>query len=1186
MAESVRFEILGPLAVRQAGGEVSIRAPKERLVLGILLLEKGRVVSVDRLTEELWGDRSVSDPVASLRVIVSRLRRRLAASGGGAELRTIGGGYALRVEDGQVDVDGFRESVVRGEALMAEGAYRDAAAAYRSGLELWRGGVLSDLAIGIGSLPAVQRLEEERLLACELRMDAELACGKHANVIAELAELVTDYPLRERLARQLMVALARSGRHPEALRVASALRAALVDIGLQPSPHLALLEADILNHAPVTDAGMKPGLRSQDTDRPVATPAVGADRAGTARRMPIAVLPRSDPYPLVGRTTELDALERLRSEAAAGELRVAVVAGEAGIGKTRVATTILRRAEEDDWLVLFGGCDPQQLRPYHCLTEAVRPMLAPLPPDLRRELVMFDGDVLGRSLADAATGERSDGFDRLARLLRGASESQPLLLVLDDAQWIDPPAAAAVRYLMGALGQTPLMIVMTMRDTDVEAGSVAAELVTQVARTPSAARIDLKGLAEADVADLVSALSGHTLSVDERRGARTVWSRSGGNPYVAAEWARDLIHGAGLAHFVEADGIGHTRPDLPRAARVLLADRMSGLAAETRRILEAAAVLGPVFSVSLLAEVADDTAATISALEECERRRLVEAADGLGKQFAFGHALVRETLLSDIGVARLISLHDRIATVLEASTDLEAHLEQLAFHSLGAAAIHPQRALQHGARAADAALSNLGFEEADRLYRRCLDIIGSGAAVSAELHADVAYGLAACSFRAGHAGFEQAWDRAVEAGRRCGDPHHLARTALILPVWSDIGLTGTVDPERRAVLEEALERVSSDDEPLRCRLMAGLARQLPVGERRRTLLDEIGQLADRIGDAPTELDALVTLVDLGGPEVDTASLVDRADYLVSLADDEIGGREPAALAAVERAHIFAVGHRNRYPEAVSEARRRADKAGQAYFRVLVSLWEVDQLTLAGPLDAAEERFNEAGDEALNSGLAPMLAMAMLGNSLAMLRYHQGRLAELEAAAVTLAELYPTGDSGWAFAAMAWLEAGNIDRAESVVQRLVDDDFAGIARDAVWLPSLGILAIVAARLRARSAAERLLTLLEPYSGRWGWEYVVTVGPIDHAIGELHVACGRPDRALWYLDRALSSSRECEAKVWEAWGHLALAEAHAALGDDAMTRGHRRDALAIAEPLGFRGVVTHLGRTTAGVADSRL
>jgi DNA-binding SARP family transcriptional activator len=239
------FRILGPLEVIEGGQLVPLAGARQRALLAILLLHVGEALSSDRLIDELWGEEPPEAGSAALRVRISQLRRALGPAG--ELLVTRPPGYALTAAPEQVDLRRFERLVEAGDRALGNDDPAAAANSLREALALWRGPPLADFSYAPFAQGAIVRLDELRLAAIELRVEADLALGEHARLAGELQALVREHPLRERLCGQLMLALYRDGRQVEALDAYRAARARLVDeIGLEPGPELHDLERRIL----------------------------------------------------------------------------------------------------------------------------------------------------------------------------------------------------------------------------------------------------------------------------------------------------------------------------------------------------------------------------------------------------------------------------------------------------------------------------------------------------------------------------------------------------------------------------------------------------------------------------------------------------------------------------------------------------------------------------------------------------------------------------------------------------------------------------------------------------------------------------------------------------------------------------------------------------------------------------
>jgi DNA-binding SARP family transcriptional activator len=248
----MEFRVLGPLEVEVGGQLLPLRGRRQRALLALLLLSANEVVPDDRLLEDLWGESPPASGRAALRVRISQLRKALGE--GGSALLTRPPGYVLHAEPDRIDARLFERLFAEGRKQLAEGAPELAAMTLRQALGLWRGPALTDFAYESFAQGEITRLEELRRGALEEQVDADLALGRHAELVGELESLVAAEPLRERLRGQLMLALYRSGRQADALGAYRDGRKLLVDeLGLEPGRALADLEAAILRQDPALD---------------------------------------------------------------------------------------------------------------------------------------------------------------------------------------------------------------------------------------------------------------------------------------------------------------------------------------------------------------------------------------------------------------------------------------------------------------------------------------------------------------------------------------------------------------------------------------------------------------------------------------------------------------------------------------------------------------------------------------------------------------------------------------------------------------------------------------------------------------------------------------------------------------------------------------------------------------------
>ncbi|HEU5404581.1 MAG TPA: BTAD domain-containing putative transcriptional regulator [Gaiellaceae bacterium] len=312
---ATQFRILGPIEVLLDGRPAALGAPKQRALLALLLVNRRRVVPAEQLVDGLWGGNPPASAVQSLQVYVHGLRRAL----GSERIETAGRGYRAAVAEEELDLDRFEHALERGRAALETGRVDDAEEDLRHALAVWRGPVLADLTEETRRAAGADRLEELRLTALELRLDAELASGRHDAVVAELETLTAEHPYRERFLEQRLLALYRGGRQAEALEVyRNARRALAEELGLEPSPSLQELERAILRQ----DPSLAAPVAAKRSTRPLPVP----------------------PTPLVGRRLELAAVSALfRDEGA----RLVTLTGPGGTGKTRLGLAVAHALEPE-----------------------------------------------------------------------------------------------------------------------------------------------------------------------------------------------------------------------------------------------------------------------------------------------------------------------------------------------------------------------------------------------------------------------------------------------------------------------------------------------------------------------------------------------------------------------------------------------------------------------------------------------------------------------------------------------------------------------------------------------------------------------------------------------------------------------------------------------------------------------
>ena len=341
----MEFRILGPLEVSHDGRAVRLSGARQRALLAILLLHAGEVVPSDRLMDDLWGEKLPTAGHTALRVRVSQLRKALGP--GGELLVTQPPGYALRIAPSQLDLSRFEHMVADGERALGAGEPERTVELLAEALGLWRGAPLADLPYAAFAQAPVVRLEELRIAALELRIDAELALGRHRRLAGELQALVAEHPLRERLCGQLMLALYRDGRQADALAAFSAARTRLVEeIGIEPGPPLQELQRRILAQDPGLardEASPRPPARTilaLSSDEAAITPlvAIASGLAADRGHEVVAVALVRDASALARATARLDEARAAAVDRGARVRTAAFTSLDAGADAVRLVT--------------------------------------------------------------------------------------------------------------------------------------------------------------------------------------------------------------------------------------------------------------------------------------------------------------------------------------------------------------------------------------------------------------------------------------------------------------------------------------------------------------------------------------------------------------------------------------------------------------------------------------------------------------------------------------------------------------------------------------------------------------------------------------------------------------------------------------------------------------------------------
>ncbi|WP_336584509.1 BTAD domain-containing putative transcriptional regulator [Mycolicibacterium tusciae] len=580
-------------------------------------------------------------------------------------------------------------------------------------------------------------------------------------------------------------------------------------------------------------------LRLETTEYPSAST---ADAPPMERPDLPAVL--AGPGPFVGRVSELERLLAGWQLTLDAGTSAVLIAGEPGVGKTRLAGEWTRQAYEQGAVVLYGRCDEDLGAPYQPFAEALRSLVPCVGANRLRGLrgveallALVPGltevlpDLTAPSRADADT-ERYALFDAVVALLGIASASAPVVLVLDDLHWAAKPTLLLLRHLLRFGEHARVQIVGTYRSTDLDRSHPLAAMLADLHRSAgsgSANRIQLNGLDEDDVTAYVA-----EAGYDDEELARALASVTGGNPFFLIE---------ALRHVDESGG--HWDPStLPQGVREAVSRRLSRLPAETNKALAAAAVVGSRFAVDLVERVVGED--LVDAFDQASKAGIV--IEEPGGRYRFNHAIVRQSLLAELASVRRMRLHQRIAASLEVEQGADDELlAELAYHYFECAwAGNAAKAVDYCRRAADQAMARLAYEGAADLYDKALhalDELDDDLPDRTDLQAELLVARCEALLAAGDVG---------SAGGAVSQLQNAAADSARLAAWGtcfDGQLSMLTDPERLDEIETALGSAAEE--------LAGLddaAGEAKAHTVRAGCLARLG----RIGDCETALDQALT----------------------------------------------------------------------------------------------------------------------------------------------------------------------------------------------------------------------------------------------------------------------------------------------------------------------------------------
>jgi DNA-binding SARP family transcriptional activator len=1144
--EKTRIQLCGRLSVEIDRVQLSgrLRGKQVPLLLAYLVLNRGRYVGRDELIGALWPSQAPVSQDAALRTLLSRLRSSL-----GSDTLTGRDEVSLTLpEPVWIDIEAAAAEVSRAlEALDRDDARRAWALA-QVPLNIASRGLLPGLQATWLEAPR-RELEEVHLLALEVIGRSGLAMGGTQVQSAERAArtLIESEPYRESGYVLLMQALAARGNVAEAMRVFDALRTLLRDeLGTSPSPEAIAAHERLLR--PRSRGG--PGARASDEEPGASAIPLPADLRVRAQAT------------VVGRDHELAQLEEewelACREARAG--RLVLLAGDAGIGKTTLTADVARRVHQEGAIVLAGRSPRETVVPYQPILEALRHWalnaslgdlrtaareygseLARLIPELRRRAPDLPPPPL-----DEPETERYRLFEAVVGLLTELSRSAPVLLVLDDLQWADRPTLLLLRHLARATSPARVLILGAYRATE-RRGDTFSNALTELRRDRLASQLDIRGLGEADTAELVRLRAGETPS---RAFANALYEETEGNPFFVEEIVRHLLE-AGV-HAGSASASELQRFGLPEGVKQVIAWRLGRLEPPAIEMLRVAAVIGRDVDAALLERVvllAEDE--FLSALDEALAADLLVESDEKPGSYVFSHALIRETLYEGMSVPRRARVHKRVGEAIEAAQGRRQgrYLPELAYHfTRGVAdAEDAEEAITYALRAAEQATTMLAHEEAAEHYARALDVQRRFQPDAVRRRCELLLALGEARVRCGERAYaSSAFREAAALAEQLGDGAALGRAAFGAS-RRYVQPPGVVDVELIAMIERALE-LEPGRTLMRVRLLACLCGAIyysPDRDRMESLSQEAIDIATELGDPEARAQACGARRRVLWDAPHLQERLEVSTEMLTLA------RQIGNLELELQAHAWLVvdllerGDRDAVDAQMEAFATGADRLRQPLYEWTSIMWRAMRALLVGGLDRADG----LAAEALAAGGPAEAVTASQYHAIQVLaiRREQGRMGELEPAARRLVADNPERPAWRAALANLLCEEGRLDEAREEFERLAAQDFEDVPKDLDWMIAMTLLSDVCADLGDAERAALLYAKLEPYADInvvIGLA-AVCLGSAASFLGKLAATMGLSERAAEHFERALAANTELLAPGCLARTQVDYARA---LGDD--------------------------------------
>jgi eukaryotic-like serine/threonine-protein kinase len=884
--------------------------------------------------------------------------------------------------------------------------------------------------------------------------------------------------------------------------------------------------------------------------------------------------------PFVGRDNELQAIDLAIESTRRGRMRIVLVSGEAGIGKTRFLEEIKRRSEDAGFRVIIGHSpDEAGSPPYWPWTQLLRGYLEAAESEQIPRLTASELQLLTHILPPGEPTDATNGspriadhvqarfrmFDGVSRFLERIARRNPLVVALEDIHRSDEASLLLLSFLAGASLHAPLLVVATYRDTTRPRAVGFSDALATLARAPQANLIHLSGLGPADSRSLLQRLTGQEPTAES---LVIAIEKTNGNPFFLTHFARHMS----LAHAgTRSLGIVSLPDDLLAA----VSQHIDALPKHTQEVLSIASAIGTEVPLAVLARVARRSPDLVmDEIEAAIDARVLCMTSG-SSTIRFAHALVRDALYQRLRSSERVLLHKAIGDELASlhSGDIEPHLGAIAHHYFEAASVgYADLAITFATRAAHSAGSHFAYEEAADHYSRALELLDFSSTPQDSVRCALLIGLGTQNIRAGRRELGRpALDRAARIAHSAGASDYLAEVALGLAPGVLSIETGVVDTFLIERLEQAIDALRDSAPALRAALMARLSIALHWTGNDEAILELVENALTLAAEAPSE-EALV--------------FARHALWFASRGPNGLASRVALARSLVaesSRVHdddlelvcrLFLIGSLMETGEVVefdAEVERYsvlAERLRQPQALWYVSMLRAMQALLRGKLLEAEALKTEFVRLGARVGDANAYHSAMAHNLL--ISFERDQLDTLVPVVSEAVERYPSMIGWRATRAWAYAQVGELDRARVDLDQIATTSFRKIPKRLDWPATIALLSETAAILDDKQSAEQLYEILSPLANRY---FVVGLcvlnwGATDRHLGLLAATLEDWPKAELHLSRAVAMNAGIGAVAWHAQSQLDLARLRLRSGSGSHSRDSQLDCVRSAQSTAAR------------------